>query len=220
MPSMRAAVRSPVALIAAYSIAACRGPATPPPHRDEAFLFISDGEIHTFADYATERTALEATLAAMGPAAIECPAWDTRTSRVGGSGVVCAEVWVAEGCGRQTGYVVFNEDSTVMARGPGLLGDPVVAKVEGIVRMSNERADALRQIATAYERLGLRPAAPCFPAWVERYFDLQALGARDLDCPRAGVVPIHFSRGQMAEGCGKRASYWGDRLACVVPVRP
>jgi hypothetical protein len=220
MSSVRAGVCSLVALIATHSIAACRGPATPSPHLDQVFFLISDGEVHAFPDGTSERAALQTMLATMGPAAIECPAGETRTHRVDGSGVACAEVWVAEGCGRQTSYVVFNEDSTVTARVPGSLADPVLAKVEGVVRMSNERASALGPIATAYERLRLRPVAACFPAWIEPYFDLQAHGARDLDCPRAEVVPLRFSRGQMAEGCGKRATYWGDRLSCVVQVRP
>jgi hypothetical protein len=216
MSSARAGGCFLFASTAAHSIAACRGPVTPPPHRREAFLFIADGEIHAFPDGAAERAALQATLATMGSAAIECPAEETRTERVDGSGVACAEVWTAQGCGRQTSYVVFTEDSTPIA---GVPGDPVLAKVEGIVRMSNERANALREMATAYGRLGLGPVAACFPAWIEAYFDLQAHGARDLDCPRAEVVPLRFSRGAMAEGCGKRASYWGDRLSCVVQVR-
>jgi hypothetical protein len=129
-------------------------------------------------------------------------------------------VWVSEGCGRRTSYVVFEENSTVMGRVPGHLGEPVLAKVEGIVRMSRERDAALREIASVYERMAFAPPDPCFPTWVDPYFVLQADGARDLDCPRAEVVPLRFSRGQMAEGCHKRASYWGGRLACVVPVAP
>jgi hypothetical protein len=220
MSPARAGVCSLVALIAAHAIAACRGPATPPPRLRDAFFFIADGEIHAFPDGASERAALQAMLATMGPAAIGCPAGETRTERVAGSSVVCAEVWVAAGCGKQTSYVVFTEDSTVIAGDPGSSGGPAVAKVEGIVRMTSERTGALRQVATAYERLGLRPVAACCPVWVEGYFDLQAHAARDLDCPRPEVVPIRFSRGQMAEGCGKRATYWGDRLSCVVEVRP
>jgi hypothetical protein len=192
----------------------------PQPRTREAFVFIADGQPHSFPSAATERDAFEATLAAMGPTAIQCPAAETKTSQLAGTAVACRAVWVAEGCGRRTGFVVFHEDSTETERFPGALGEPVLAHVEGIVRMANDRASALDPIKKAYDRLGLPPSPGCFPWLVDEYFDLQARGARDLECPRAEVVPIQFSRGQMAEGCGKRASYWGDRLSCIVKIAP
>jgi hypothetical protein len=58
---------------------------------------------------------------------------------------------------------------------------------------------------------------------VRRYIDLNLRGSKDLACPRSEVVPEFVSTGRygqtpIAEGCGRRATYLGDRLISRVDI--
>ncbi len=154
---------------------------------------------------------------------LACPAGQTTLHDLGGvSGI---DQWSARGCGRQSSYLRI-DDSGAADRVPGHLGTVVYAETTAIVSMSAERDAAVQEAWGFVRGIGMRDAVEgssalgASPWWIDRYFSLQAWGARDLQCPRAQVLPLVFSRGAMAEGCGKRATYWGERLSSIVPINP
>ncbi|HEY6460917.1 MAG TPA: hypothetical protein VIY73_12225, partial [Polyangiaceae bacterium] len=116
-------------------------------------------------------------------------------------------------------------DSGPATRVPGLVGQLVWAEIAYVVPLTAERAAATAEVERFWTDIGMQNrsgdvARASFDFDAGAYFDLQASGARDLHCPPTEVLPLRFSRGAVADGCGKRATYWGDRLSCIVPLTP
>jgi hypothetical protein len=230
--------RSGAVLGVAVGVACCiacapGGPgATAPATERVVYVFESEGNVRAFESHGISREQEEdlvnATLSALGSRELACPVGQVTLRK--SSGVASTDVWLAVGCGKQSAYLVV-DDTGIANRVPGFAGHWVYAQYTYVVPLSAERDAAMAEVQRFWtdigmqDRSGMQPlsgdmARGFFDALAGTYFDLQANGARDLHCPRTQVLPLRFSRGALAEGCGKRASYWGERLSCIVPVTP
>jgi hypothetical protein len=218
----------------ACSIACSRGgpAATAPASERVVFVFESEGNVRAFEshDFSREQEEglVKATLAELGARELACPAAQVTLHK--SSGVAATQVMLAVGCGKQSAYLVV-DDEALANRVPGFVGHYVIADTAYVVPLSAERDAAMAEVERFWTDIGMHDhsgmqslsgdlARGAFDFDVGTYFDLQASGARDLHCPRTEVLPLRFSRGAMAEGCGKRASYWGNRLSAIVPMTP
>jgi hypothetical protein len=211
-----AAIRLASAVGLAF-VSACATPA-PPPREGSGpsqlvFAFESEGNVRVFDSHGVGR-AQEAALVAEGltnlaARELSCPATAVALEEL--ARVACTRQWVAKGCGRRASYLVIDDEGPAdrVPEHPWV----VLADTAAIVPMSAERDAAVGQFLAFLRGIGVK--GQCADE-ADRYFELQAWGSRDLACPRPDVLPLRFSRGAMAEGCGKRATYWGSRLACVV----
>jgi hypothetical protein len=179
------------------------------------YVFESEGKVQAFDSHQfsreQERPLVAEGLTKLAARELACPA--SGISLQEGAGVACTRHWVATGCGKRTSYLVIDDEGQA-DRVPGHPG-AVLAETTAIVPMSPHRNAAVGEFWAFIRDIGLQGQCAGEP---DRYFELQAWGARDLDCPREQVLPLRFSRGAMAEGCGKRATYWGNRLSAIVAI--
>jgi hypothetical protein len=172
------------------------------------------GRVQTWQGYAQLEDATKARTIELASSELNCPTRELHLTEIGG--VADVREWAAEGCGKRSLYLRVVDEGEAQ-RAPGHEGARVLLHLSLVLPLSEGATAAHRITDGLIQDLGLSSSFFA-PTLFDMYFDVRGRGARDLECPLEGVTPFVFSRGSMAEGCGKRASYWGDKLACIVPI--